>query len=61
VTAPPEPTFALSPIGVVRSARTELLDIKPAFAEYLPRGEVRQPAWSHEVMRDYWRSGGPRA
>lgn len=40
---------------------TPVLDIKPAFAEYLPRGEIRQPAWSHEVMRDYWRSGGPRA
>ena len=132
MTAPPEPTFALSPIGVVRSARTELLDDdwdsvparieiagtfpeecldgieafshaevlflfhrvaeaavergarhprgNPAWprvgifaqrgkdrpnrlgsAEYLPRGEVRQPAWSHEVMRDYWRSVGPRA
>ena len=35
-----------------------VLDIKPVFREYLPRGEVRQPAWSHEVMRDYWRVGG---
>jgi tRNA (adenine37-N6)-methyltransferase len=36
---------------------TPVLDIKPVFAEYLPRGEVRQPAWSHEVMKDYWRRG----
>lgn len=37
---------------------TPVLDIKPVFAEYLPRGDVRQPAWSHEVMRDYWRREG---
>jgi len=23
-------------------------------AEFLPRQEVRQPAWSHEIMRQYW-------
>lgn len=33
---------------------TPVLDIKPVMAEYLPRGEVRQPEWSHELMRDYW-------
>ncbi len=37
---------------------TPVLDIKPVFAEYLPRGEVRQPAWSHEVMRGYWGGTG---
>ena len=37
---------------------TPVLDVKPVFAEYLPRGEVRQPEWSHEVMRHYWRRGG---
>jgi len=31
-----------------------VLDIKPVLAEFLPRGEVRQPAWSHELMRQYW-------
>jgi len=35
---------------------TPVLDIKPVMAEFLPRGEVRQPGWSHELMRDYWRS-----
>jgi tRNA-Thr(GGU) m(6)t(6)A37 methyltransferase TsaA len=34
---------------------TPVLDIKPVMAEFLPRGEVRQPAWSHELMRHYWR------
>jgi tRNA-Thr(GGU) m(6)t(6)A37 methyltransferase TsaA len=33
---------------------TPVLDIKPVMAEFLPRQEVRQPAWSHEIMRRYW-------
>lgn len=33
---------------------TPVLDIKPVMAEFLPREEIRQPAWSHELMRDYW-------
>jgi tRNA-Thr(GGU) m(6)t(6)A37 methyltransferase TsaA len=33
---------------------TPVLDLKPHLAEFGPRGEVRQPAWSHELMRDYW-------
>lgn len=33
---------------------TPVLDIKPVMAEILPRGELRQPAWSHELMRNYW-------
>jgi tRNA-Thr(GGU) m(6)t(6)A37 methyltransferase TsaA len=33
---------------------TPVLDIKPVMAEYLPRHEMRQPAWSHEVMSRYW-------
>ncbi len=33
---------------------TPVLDIKPVLREFLPRDEVRQPAWSHELMRDYW-------
>jgi len=33
---------------------TPVLDIKPVFAEYLPRRPVVQPDWSHEIMRDYW-------
>ena len=37
---------------------TPVLDIKPVFTEFLPREPVRQPAWSHELMRDYWKSAG---
>jgi tRNA (adenine37-N6)-methyltransferase len=35
---------------------TPVLDIKPVLAEFLPREAIRQPAWSHELMRDYWQS-----
>ena len=33
---------------------TPVLDIKPVMAEFLPRSPVRQPAWSTELMRQYW-------
>lgn len=33
---------------------TPVLDIKPVMAEFLPRGDVRQPNWSSELMADYW-------
>ena len=33
---------------------TPVLDIKPVMAEFLPRGEIRQPDWSSELMKDYW-------
>jgi tRNA-Thr(GGU) m(6)t(6)A37 methyltransferase TsaA len=36
---------------------TPVLDVKPYMAEFAPRGEIRQPAWSHELMRDYWSRG----
>jgi tRNA-Thr(GGU) m(6)t(6)A37 methyltransferase TsaA len=35
---------------------TPVLDIKPVMVEFLPREAVRQPAWSHELMREYWRT-----
>jgi tRNA (Thr-GGU) A37 N-methylase len=33
---------------------TPVLDIKPVMVEFLPSREVKQPAWSHELMREYW-------
>ncbi|QLI83265.1 SAM-dependent methyltransferase [Chitinibacter fontanus] len=33
---------------------TPVIDIKPVMAEFLPRQEVLQPQWSHELMREYW-------
>jgi tRNA (adenine37-N6)-methyltransferase len=33
---------------------TPVLDIKPVMAEFLPRGELRQPDWSRQLMEGYW-------
>jgi tRNA (Thr-GGU) A37 N-methylase len=33
---------------------TPVLDIKPVMKDFLPRGEVREPAWATELMRQYW-------
>ena len=35
---------------------TPVLDIKPVMTEFLPAEPIRQPQWSHELMKDYWRS-----
>lgn len=35
-------------------AGTPVLDLKPLMSEFLPRGAVRQPAWSRELMHRYW-------
>jgi tRNA-Thr(GGU) m(6)t(6)A37 methyltransferase TsaA len=37
---------------------TPVLDIKPVIASFLPREPVREPRWTTELMRDYWRSPG---
>jgi tRNA (adenine37-N6)-methyltransferase len=34
---------------------TPVLDIKPVIAGFLPRDDVREPAWCRELMRDYWK------
>lgn len=33
---------------------TPVLDIKPVMREFMPRGQLRQPGWASELMRDYW-------
>lgn len=33
---------------------TPVLDIKPVMREFEPRGQVRQPEWATELMRDYY-------
>ncbi|HEV2376454.1 MAG TPA: SAM-dependent methyltransferase [Streptosporangiaceae bacterium] len=33
---------------------TPILDIKPWFTEFGPRGEIHQPAWPTEMLRDYY-------
>ena len=32
---------------------TPVLDIKPVMAAFLPRGEIREPVWVSELMKDY--------
>lgn len=34
---------------------TPVLDIKPVLREYLPEGEIRQPKWTSELMKNYWK------
>jgi tRNA (Thr-GGU) A37 N-methylase len=34
---------------------TPVIDIKPVMQEFLPRTPVTQPAWSTELMAEYWR------
>jgi tRNA (Thr-GGU) A37 N-methylase len=33
---------------------TPVVDIKPVMRGFLPRGEVREPAWAGEIMAAYW-------
>ncbi|MGZ3789714.1 MAG: SAM-dependent methyltransferase [Bacteriovorax sp.] len=35
---------------------TSVLDIKPWVKEFAPRGEINQPTWISELMKDYWQS-----
>jgi AmiR/NasT family two-component response regulator len=43
-------------IELVRGLQPDLaiLDIKPHLREFEPRGDVRQPSWSSELMAGYW-------
>jgi len=33
---------------------TPVLDIKPVFREFQPKGEIKQPFWASDLMKDYW-------
>jgi tRNA-Thr(GGU) m(6)t(6)A37 methyltransferase TsaA len=33
---------------------TPVLDVKPYLSGFAPRGDVREPAWSVELMAGYW-------
>lgn len=33
---------------------TPILDIKPVFREFQPKGDIKQPAWVADLMRNYW-------
>lgn len=34
---------------------TPVLDIKPVFKGYLPKGEIKQPEWVADLMKNYWK------
>jgi tRNA-Thr(GGU) m(6)t(6)A37 methyltransferase TsaA len=34
---------------------TPVLDIKPVFREFLPKGAVRQAEWVEDMMKEYWK------
>jgi tRNA (Thr-GGU) A37 N-methylase len=40
--------------GLDAISGTPVVDIKPVMREFLPRGEVEQPAWVAELMAHYW-------
>lgn len=46
----------LTVLGLDAIDGTPVLDIKPVMQEFLPHEEVRQPAWSTELMRGYWKT-----
>ena len=33
---------------------TPVLDTKPVLKGFLPRGEIVEPVWTTEIMKDYW-------
>lgn len=35
---------------------TFILDIKPVFKEFQPVGEIKQPVWVSDLMKNYWTS-----
>ncbi|MBM2814972.1 MAG: hypothetical protein HW421_1734 [Ignavibacteria bacterium] len=34
---------------------TPVLDIKPVFREFSPKGEIRQPEWVSDLTKNYWK------
>ena len=45
----------LTVVGLDAIDGTPVVDIKPVMTEFLPRTAVRQPSWSRELMRAYWK------
>jgi tRNA-Thr(GGU) m(6)t(6)A37 methyltransferase TsaA len=34
---------------------TPVLDIKPVYREFQPKGEIKQPIWVSDLMKNYWK------
>jgi len=41
-------------VGLDAADGTPVVDLKPVMKEFLPREPTTQPAWSSELMQDYW-------
>jgi len=46
--------YRIEVLGLDAVDGTPVLDVKPYLAEFGPRGAVRQPPWSTELMARYW-------
>ena len=46
--------LALEVEGLDAIDGTPVIDIKPVMRGFLPKGEVREPAWAAEIMKEYW-------
>lgn len=46
--------LTLSVEGLDAIDGTPVVDLKPYMTEFGARGDVHQPAWSHELMASYW-------
>jgi len=46
--------LALKVRGLDAIDGTPVLDIKPVMRGFLPRGEIKEPEWAKELMKDYW-------
>ena len=46
-------------VGLDAVDGTPVVDLKPVMREFLPRAEIRQPDWSVELMRGYWKRPTP--
>ncbi|MGD0882725.1 MAG: SAM-dependent methyltransferase [Acidimicrobiales bacterium] len=46
--------FTIDVVGLDAVDGTPVLDVKPYMTEFAPRGELRQPVWSTELMAEYW-------
>lgn len=46
--------LAIEVQGLDAVDRTPILDLKPVWSGYGPRGPRREPDWARELMADYW-------
>ena len=53
--------LTLAVAGLDAIDATPVVDIKPYMIEFAPRGPIRQPGWSHELMAGYWTVTHPPA